>query len=255
MTIRLDVALITLLNEALAPITSRIGFLNVGFEDATEALRGWRAQLNGAAQVAVRPLVGELPQLVSALEPLTGGGRPRELVVQTRAEQWSAYLDNSVGGTDADSAIRALSKLLGVNGVFVTTIPHTLPPVEAPGRYGSVRLTMVGPNGTPPLGYVRVVAVTHDGSRWVFDTDGDIQPFETPERYTARRIRDRFNSEMLAEYCAALGLHPFVAEFYGPQARLVETAFTPPPEAKVLSLAEAQRWSGIQPGLAETLPG
>jgi hypothetical protein len=248
--------MITLLGEELAPVTSSIGFVAVDLERATAALREWRLSLHSRGGVSVHPLAADLTRSVKALEPLTGGGRPRELLLATAAPGWTAYLDCSVAGTDATSAILYLSRALNCRGVFVMAVPHTYgTSLETPGRYGAVQFTMVGPDGEPPLGYLRVVSATHDGSRWVFENDGHVQDFESPERYRARRVRDRFTSDMLTGYCAALGLYPFVAEFYGPAASLVESPFVPPPTAKVLTLEETQRWLGIRPGLADNLPG
>lgn len=242
-----------LLSEEFAPTTSRIGFLNSGLNEATAELTTWRRELRGVAKEW--PLVGPLSELVPRLEPLTGGVRPRELLIATRAPGWTAYLDCGVQGTDAEPVVSVLSQRLGCKGLVVVTVPHTLDGSESPGRYGAVQFTLVGPKGDPPLRYVRVLSAAHDGHRWVFHAIGQEQEFETPDVYRARKVRDRFTSETLAAYCAAMGLHPFVPEFYGSQAVLVETDVTPPPEGKVLTLRQAQEWQGIKPGLAASLPG
>lgn len=38
-----------------------------------------------------------------------------------------------------------------------------------------------------------------DGSKWVFNADGTQQPFEETNAYRARRVRERFTSEITEE--------------------------------------------------------
>jgi hypothetical protein len=80
-----------------------------------------------------------------------------------------------------------------------------------------------------------------------------VQPFEDTKAYAARRVRDRFTSEMLARYSAALGLRPFDDDFYLDDARLIESSAALPKGAKSMSLEEAQAWLGIVPGVADSI--
>jgi|SaaInlStandDraft_4_1057021.scaffolds.fasta_scaffold303884_1 hypothetical protein len=54
----------------------------------------------------------------------------------------------------------------------------------------------------------------NDGGRWSFDTYGEPYDFEEIERYEARRIRDRFNSELLDSYLKQFGISAFDENFY-----------------------------------------
>jgi hypothetical protein len=185
---------------------------------------------------------------------LTSGSRPRELLVA--AGKWTAYFDNSLRGTDAVSAIGYLSRTLQCQGLAIRVVPRTvgLPDVRE-GRAGAVQFELFGPLQTKFLNYVRTVAVTFDGSKWVFNADGTEQEFEEVEAYRARRIRGRFTSEMLERYCQALGLDVFNAETYGPEAVFFESAVTMPANVVAMTLAEAREWLEIKPGMAEHLPG
>lgn len=194
-----------------------------------------------------RPVRGSLSDLVGHLEPLTGGSRARELLIATRNPEWTAYLDCGLTGTDPDTVVGQLCLDLGCTGVSLTSIPHTVGTgLEDPGRYGAVQMSMFGPLRTDFLNQVRTVSVAHDGNRWRFDADGTPQDFEIPDAYTRRRIRARFTSDMLAQYCAALGIHPFDDAFYGPEGMLFVSHVPTAPEGKVLSLQQAQAWLGIQ---------
>ena len=120
---------------------------------------------------------------------------------------------------------------------------------------GAVQFELFGPLDTDFLNYVRTVSVAFDGGRWQFTATGVEQAFEEVDAYRARGVRDRFTSTMLERYCQALGIHVFDPAFYGPGAVLIESDAPAAPDGKVMSLAEAQAWLDIQPGLADRLPG
>lgn len=241
----------TLLQERFAPITSSIGFLELPIDDAAHGLEEWRRARHEVA--VIRPDDG-FPEVLHRLEPLTSGARPRELLVS--AGQWTAYFDNSLRGPDAVSAIGYLSRKLKCQGLAVRVVPRTvgLPGVSR-GRAGSVQFELFGPLQTKFLNYVRTVAVTFDGTKWVFNANGTEQEFEEVEAYRSRRVRDRFTSEMLERYCQALGLDVFNGDAYGPKAVFFESAVTMPVNGVVMTLAETQDWLEIKPGMAEQLPG
>ena len=125
----------------------------------------------------------------------------------------------------------------------------------APGTRVPAQFVLYGPVQTEFLNYVRSIGVTYDERRWHFDTGGTVQAFERAGAYSARKIRDRFTSRMLAEYCTEFGVHPFDPGFYPGPAVLVETAVRLRQGARVMNYAEVQSLWGIVPGLADTLPG
>jgi hypothetical protein len=59
--------------------------------------------------------------------------------------------------------------------------------------------------------------------------EGDPLPFEKPEYYQARRVRDRFTDAMLEEYCRALGIDLFNENFYGPRFGILRDMRPLPP--------------------------
>lgn len=242
----------TLLDVRYAPVTSSVGYLEVPFAEAVTALDEWRRSLYPV--VTVRRLEEAFPRALHQLEPLTSGARPRELLVA--AGSWTAYFDSSLRGTDAPSAISVLSRKLQCQGLAIDVVPHTigLPGVRQ-GRAGAVQFTLFGPLKTGFLNYVRTASVVFDGSRWVFNANGTVQAFEEPDAYLARRVRDRFTSEMLERYCHALGVNVFEAATYGPRSVLLESAVTMPANCVAMSLSQAQEWLEIAPGEAERLPG
>ncbi|MEU7908528.1 hypothetical protein [Actinoplanes sp. NPDC049118] len=225
-----------MLGDRYAPITSSIGFLEAPLETAGDALAAWRRELYPRVETG-RP-AEPFPEMLHRLEPLTGGSRPRELLVATDSA-WTAYFDCTLRGTDAVSTIGYLTRRIRCRGLAVRAIPHT------PARYGATQLELFGPEQTDFINYVRTVSTTYDGNRWVFSATGAPQPFERPELYQARRVRDRFTIEHLAEYGERLGLRLFAPAFYGPEAVLVESAAPPAPGGHVMTLSQAQQWLGI----------
>ncbi|MFC9690873.1 hypothetical protein ACFTSF_20145 [Kribbella sp. NPDC056951] len=246
--------MITLLSDRFAPTTSRFGFLEVPLEVAAEGLRAWRQQLHGRAKAV--PVGGSLPEMLERLPPLTGGVRPRELLVGTVGDRWTAYFDCGFQGTDAVSTVGYLTEELKCHGLALDSTPHTFGTgLETPGRYGAVQFELFGPLPTDFLNYVRTISASHDGSRWSFEASGTVQAFEQPDRYQARTVRSRFTSELLAEYAAALGVRPFDEDFYADRGVLIETRQKVPRKGHAMSLADTQHYWGIVPGVASEIPG
>lgn len=246
--------MITLLSDRYAPTTSRFGFLGVPLEVAADGLLAWRRQLHGRATAT--EVGGPLGGMLERLPPLTGGVRPRELLVGTVGDRWTAYFDCGFPGTDAVSTVGYLSETLTCQGLALDATPHTVGTgLEEPGRYGAVQFELFGPAPTDFLNYVRTISASHDGGRWRFDAGGTVQTFEHPERYAARAVRDRFTSAMLAEYAGALGVRPFDESSYAGWGILVETRQRVPRDGRSMSLADTQRHWGIVPGVADRVPG
>ncbi|MET8147896.1 hypothetical protein ACIBSW_25085 [Actinoplanes sp. NPDC049668] len=194
--------------------------------------------------------------MIAMLAPLTTHARPRELLVQTANPDWTAYFDCGADGTDGVSFVGHLTRTLKCRGVIVSSIPHTFgTKLEQPGRLGAVQFELLGPEDTEFLNYVRTISVTHDGSRWQFEAGGTIQDFEDISHYSARRIKDRFTSDVLNQYCQALGLSPFDPVFYGAKGSLVEVEIVLSADALSLSLERAQQRIGVKPGISSRVNG
>lgn len=240
----------TLLNEQYAPITSSAGYLRAPLAEVVRAMVDWRRSLYG--DVHTRSLDGDLPSALQQLAPLTGGARPRELLVAVG--EWTAYFDCLLDGTDAITAVGALASKLQCQGVAIETVPHTIGlPGTKVGRQGAVQFTLFGPIRTDFLNHVRTVSVVYDGG-WHFNADGTVQDFEEVDVYRSRRVGDRFTSDMLERYCAALGFAVFDPAAYGPESVLIESRVPMAPDGLVINLDRAQDRLGITPGVAATLP-
>lgn len=232
---------IALADELFAPITSAIGFLNLGLHDAAAVLGGWRRELYGRATTDV--FDGGLVDNVTRLDPLTMGNRPRELLVQTSNPEWTAYFDCLYGGTDPYSSVAVMSRRAGVRGLAVTARPMITTNDARP--WGSRKLEVFGPGGSGPRSSIRHIALVQDGSRWHFDLSGEPLPCEDLDAYKRRRVLDRFTGSMLESYARALGLDAFALEFYrGPSILVTSAAPVRPGDA--ISLADRRKQLGYE---------
>ncbi|MBN1204676.1 MAG: hypothetical protein JXB05_07105 [Myxococcaceae bacterium] len=205
-----------LLEDRWAPVTSTMGFLELGAEQAAQAFATWHRELMTPRGISVEvlPVTGTLEQALSSLLPLSGGETQRHLFIPTHSA-WTAYVENGWTGTDAASPLRYMARWLSIRCLRVVAVPHTLRGDR--GRYGAVMLDVYGPKQPGKISStVRVVEAANDGGRWVFVQSGEPFPFEQVEQYQARRVRDRFTFEMLKDYLRHLGLSPFEEDFYMP---------------------------------------
>lgn len=240
-----------LLEDRFAPITSSIGFVELGLDEVAAGLEQWRRRLYPRVEV-VRP-TGGFPEVLRRLEPLITGSRPRELLVAIG--RWTAYFDCHLLGTDTQPVISYLCRELHCRGLTTKAIAHTaMTSTIASGRTGIVQFELLGPAPSTFLNFIRGVTVAYD-RKWMFSAAGPVQPFEEPDAYAARRIRDRFTSEMLERYCLALGVDIFNGAAYGPDSVLIKSQVAMAKDYLSKSLAEAQQWFGIAPGTSARLPG
>ncbi len=228
-----------LLDNNLAPLTFSLGFLEMPFQTVVDAYGWWHKELNSS--VVISPIELSLEQALLKLEPLITPHRKRLLMVTQSA--WTAYFDNGINGGDPFTPIGYLSQQLHCRGLTVTCVPHTMisDGKEERGTYGAVQFQLFAPESRDFLNIERSIIAMNDGGKWTFETMGEIQPFERAEQYKAKRIRDRFTPELLEEYCQALDIRLFDAEFYGPSGVLIEGLDHLQAGETALTLTEA-RW-------------
>lgn len=233
---------VTLLGDRFAPVTSCVGFVRAPLTEVAEELRQWRAEIHGDAWST--RFDGGLATNLERLEPLTGGVRPRELVVATRAD-WTAVFDCGVQGGDQVTTVAVLARRIVAQGLVVVSIPDRRGGDGVPERYGARQFELFGPFENGFLNYVRTISVVRDGGRWRFDANGTVQDFEDEAAYSHRRIVDRFTEEMLLDYASAVGVEPFDDGFYPGPTVLVSNPAVVPRGGWSLTIAEAQRQFGI----------
>ena len=190
------------LGGTLAPIGLTVSFLGKPIAEVRSSLVSWR---EGLGQRLEQTNPAALPECARVLDPLEAPWTA-ELLID--CGPWTAYLNNGIDGGDPTAAAPALSIRIGCDCVVAM---HS--PLYGPG-HASTQLSLLGPSGKPPLMYVRAIAAHAEDGRWSWYESGEVQRFEDPERYKARRIRDRFDRPALLTYLAALGIRADDAAFY-----------------------------------------
>jgi hypothetical protein len=233
-----------LLDGEFAPLTYAWGFLESPLQITGDMLYEWTSQ--NVTRVESSTMKSTLPQALLELQPLTSPPR-KKLLMQTHSP-WTAYFDNGANGGDPASAVGYLAGLLKCRGLAVTCVPHTLKSErkDAKGTYGAVQFELFAPEPREWLNYERSISAANDGGRWVFNATGTVQPFEKTTQYEVPRIMDRFTPEMLEEYCSALGINLFAADYYGPDAILIQIHDPLPPNHPALTLSEARMRLGVE---------
>jgi hypothetical protein len=228
-----------LLDNRFAPITFSWGFVEAPFEEYSTAFISWWNQLSISFNS-----VGfdeDFSKALLRLEPLQSP-QNRYLIVETKS-RWTAIFSNGLRANDVASPVGHLSKILNCRGVRVCCIPDRS---ELENRsdalqiYGCVAFVLHGSVTTGPLNDVRQVSFMNDGGEWKFTLLGEAQPYEQVTQYSQPRIRDRFTSEMLESYCAALGIQAFDSKFYGLRGVLLDKLTKLPNVSPQMSTADAR---------------
>lgn len=210
---------------------SAIGFIEEPLDVVWGLCRAWR---DGLGRPYSTEDLGEMPiiEQVKHLEPLEMP-YARRLLVATQGN-WTAYVDNAINGGDPPPWVGYLSRELSCRGVVARHVPREQYP------YPSTQFELLGPDGTPPLYFIRTVSAgIYDSGRWSFQAHGAIQPFEDTAGYALRRKRDRFPRSTLVRYLQALGIQVDDPSFYG-AGRLVQENENAGWERRTLTLEQAR---------------
>ncbi len=228
-----------LLNNERAPVTFGGGFIDVSFLEYCSALTSWWQDLK--IEFDSFSFQADLKEAMLKLEPLQNP-QNRYLITETKSN-WTAIFSNNRSGSDVDSAVSQMCKLLGCRGVTIQCSPSL---TKREGNktsivhYAATSFTFDGPYETEWLNQIRHVSARKDGGPWKFFQGGEVQPFEQVEQYKNKHIRDRFTPEMLESYCAALGILAFDATFYGPRSFLLHKLTQFPSTSPKWTFREAQ---------------
>jgi hypothetical protein len=180
----------------LAPLGWSIGFVQAPLTVVRERLIAWRRSLGSV--LTERDGLPGWPACVELLQPLEAPWTTELLAAHGTG--WTAYVNNFIHGGDPWPPTSYLGDQLGVRWVVATHQPMT------GVGHAATQFRLGGPEGEPPLRYIRTVDAHAVDRRWSWHTEGTPLPFEHADAYTARRVRDRFTRPLLVEYLAALGI-------------------------------------------------
>lgn len=196
-------AMTVLLGGDASPIGWSIQFLEAPVARVLDVAVEIHRENNKVRVSRPREYPGVLHKLLPFESPWT-----RELLMS--CGDWTAYLNNWVNGGDSSAIGPAIARTLGVRCVVASHSPE-----HGPGHAGT-QLSLMGPEGMPPLMYQRTIGAVATDGRWAWYSSGDLLPFEDAERYTARLVKNRFDREMLLTYLEALEIPARDDNAYGP---------------------------------------
>ncbi len=208
-----------LLGNEWAPITTRMGFINLPLDESAHEWRVWAQgrPAEWATEVRVTKLNGTLTELFEKLIPLDWGYR--WLLLETSNPEWTAVVDNSWQGSNLGSALSYhFPDARGITTAEVEDQPRNIKRFDGEpdrGRWGSRTLTVHDKDGLK-----RFLSLSNS-EPWKFSQNGEPYDFEDTSKYEESKTTDRFTHEMIIDYCRHLGLEPFEDDFYAPTGRAV----------------------------------
>lgn len=175
--------------------TETVGFFDIGSDVLAEWLRRGLGQGLGQRWRLSRP---RWPSAAAALAALLPALVPSRYACIPLGK-WTVLLNNTPLGTDVGILPIHATREFGITCIRATCVSDER-------VYPARVLEVFGPDGEPPLGYVRSIAAANDGGRWVFETSGTPFAFEDLSAYTNRLKKRRLTAEMLQDYLRALGV-------------------------------------------------
>ncbi|HXT60534.1 MAG TPA: hypothetical protein VN699_17970 [Pirellulales bacterium] len=214
-----------LLDGKFWPATVSYGFYLLPLDELVAAFEKWWTTfgwLGPPPGFSVDRFDADLAGALQRMDPVgfTSGppqcyGRRQVLLLETKS-RWSAIFVGEYSGPQSE--IRHLARTIPCKAVHIVCVDDTYNAKRDIGEYGSVQFLLRGPARDESQD--RTIAAVRDTSGWEFQNNGALLPFEHPDRYKARRVKDRLTQELLEEYCIAMGIRPFDEDFYGPRVAL-----------------------------------
>jgi hypothetical protein len=190
------------------PVTHDYGLIKAPLKDVVEALREWHSLPDcQETKYEASKITNSLDAAFTSLLPLAHS-KMRRLFVTTKSE-WVACFQNGTDGSDPQPAMCFMAKKFGWLAMRVcSTPPDAMWPAAIWEVYAPTSM------GGGKYGSRRSVYASNDGGRWVFGANGEPFPFENTAAYQNKRIRDRFNREMLDSYLKEFGIRAFDDDFF-----------------------------------------
>ena len=199
-----------LFDGRLSAFTTKITFIDRPLD---EAMRGLNLGFSSISNDATgKQLSGDLEDLLSYLEP-----EPTNSIKTLIVEAGNGWTASFHQGDSISHAFDTAARYLRCRSLHTGYAPHLRHNGEILG-YGSCAFWLYdharGEMGT------RTLQASYQ-SRWDMHMSGTPQPFEETERYQRKKVRERFDLEMLNRYCNALNIRRNDPTFYGPRAVLL----------------------------------
>lgn len=231
-----------LFNNHYYPIDGQSMFVKIDLETLKDFYLSWdkKIYLELGIKTEIFDLNDSLANCFEKLLPLTSVQITRHILIPC-SNGWIAVFNNSRRGTDT-AAAGYLAESLKTFAVTVATTP------DFNGRFqneplphaGTLDFTLFGSNQTDFLNRIRSISLVNEDGNWSFNTAGHPLTFENETIYKAKKIRDRFNVDVLKTYLAEMGIRAFEEDFYDTKsAALLERRGSLSPLLKTFSIEDA----------------
>lgn len=189
-------------------LSGKWGFIKADFSIVVDALRSWFLSLYHDVEMV--PLNGDIERLLEFVAPRRVPGS--KYLITTTDSQWTACFSES---HDVTSLVGHMSEVLFCDALEICALSPNGKKGEEDFYYPACQFVLYSDGTDNILNIKRSIVCMNDGGRWIFETYGEVQPFEEIDEYSAKRVRDRFTIEMLDRYCQALGINALDSSFYG----------------------------------------
>lgn len=229
---------LSLFNNRLAPLTYSIGFLNAPITTVADTITQFLTKVGKHGKA--HRLSGSLENNLLHLQPLTIGSHPRLLLTSTTTPDWTALFDAHARGQGVAQDVSIMAGKLKVRGYYVGC---SLTSSVATNSLGGRHFRVLGPEQL--LGEIRSIdLIENNPGKWYFEVGGEVQPYENLDAYSNRRRTQRLTDDMLLDYIAAVGLHPWDENFYTTPSYLITNTG---PTFETFTLEQARTRLGIPP--------
>lgn len=178
-------------NSAVGGTTETAGF----FDCPAATLVGWLVEGLGdewSAHPAGPDSVASLLHMIPA-----GGPASKYLVLDMSG--WAVVFTDGTRGTDVGVLPLQAAHDLGVTSIRAVAVD------PGSSSLGAAILEVFDPSSNDQQLCRRSIYAALDGSRWRFGESGARLPFEDTDRYTERKVRDRFPPALVRRYLGELG--------------------------------------------------
>jgi len=184
-------------------LTASFGAIQCEPEVAAAAYVSWQASILAphGMRLVLKVQRGGFDTALKVLLPLTSPIATR-FVFAPLASEWTIFVDNSILGTDAASAMRVLAQRVGVRAARVTCQEDRSRGNPKGEQFGARIVEVYGADGSTE----RALSAANDGGRWKFDEAGERLPFEQPGDFTAKRVKEKFSESALLRFLCGLGI-------------------------------------------------
>jgi hypothetical protein len=208
-----------LLTNALAPLTARIGFVNLDISKCLDFFVQWNEKKG--KKIEVIKYNDKLEYTLQNLVPIRTTKSDRHLLIPIKSD-WTAYFDNGIYssnhiyGTNIDLFVSEICKEFNCIGLSTVCLKRKFPEIHFDKSYLQF-VVYKGENLNCEDEYssrIRGITLDNYDGLWKFLSDGEPLIFEDIEKYKNERKEERLTLDMIESYFQYWGIDVFNENIY-----------------------------------------